>query len=146
MGDKAGAMGAGNEAAVSPETAFVLDGDDARFLTEVGFLAAGAGDVARAGIVFGALRRVRPGRAYPLIGLAVAHMNAGQAADAVRLLEAAPAADDEERGLMQAWLGLALQVEGRRGESQRVLQSAATAQGEGAALARRLLGMNESGG
>lgn len=146
MNDRQGAPGAGPDAAVSSETAFVLDGDEARFLTEVGFLAAAAGDVSRAGVVFGALRRVRPGRAYPCIGQAVAHMNAGQALDAVRLLESAIANDDEERALLRAWQGLALQVASRRAESRRVLQEAAAMQGEGAALARRLLGVNESGG
>ncbi|WZB74527.1 hypothetical protein WJ972_28765 [Achromobacter insuavis] len=46
--------------AVSQETAVVLSADDARLLAEVGFLAAGAGDAARAEIIFNALRRLRP--------------------------------------------------------------------------------------
>ncbi|MBV7485203.1 tetratricopeptide repeat protein [Bordetella sp. BOR01] len=130
--------------AVSAETAFVLDADEARLLAEIGLLAAAAGDVARAGTIFGALRQVRPTRAYPSIGLAVAYMNAGQAAQAVQLLENAPAADAGELGTLHAWRGLALQLSGRNAESRRVLQAVAGQDGEGARLARSLLGLDSS--
>lgn len=134
---------AGSAAAVSDETAFVLDADDARVLTEVGFLAAGRGDVARADVIFQALRALRPGRAYPWLGLAVARLNAGRADEAVRLLEQGEASAAAERGLLAAWRGLGLQLAGRTAESTRLLQ--ACAQGgegaEGIALARSLLGL-----
>src|SRR5690606_30787291 len=96
--------------AVSSETAFVLGADDARFLAEVGMLAAGKGDLGRADAIFGALRLLRPDRAYPLVGLAVARLNAGLAAEAARLLEDARLDDPEERAVVQAWQGLALQL------------------------------------
>ncbi|CUI27988.1 hypothetical protein BI147_19090 [Achromobacter xylosoxidans] len=135
--------GAGTATAVSDETAFVLDADDARILAEVGFLAAGRGDVAHADSIFLALRALRPGRAYPWLGLAVARLNADSADEAVRLLEQGEVSAPGERALLTAWRGLALQLAGRKAESTRLLR--ACAQGgegdEGAALARSLLGL-----
>jgi predicted Zn-dependent protease len=131
--------------AVSMETAVVLLADDARLLAEVGFLAAGAGDAARAETIFSALRRLRPGQAYPAIGLAVAWLNAGRAPDAVRLLESAVLADSAERPLLDAWRGFALQLAGRSQESARLLEAVARGDGEGARLARALLGLPQEG-
>jgi len=129
--------------AVPDGTAFVLDAQDARLLTEVGMLAAGAGDVKRADAIFGALRQLRPGRAYPLVGLAVARMNAGRAIEAARLLESDAALDDAgERTLAQAWRGLALQLAGRGEASRRLLTETAGLPGAGARLARQLLGLD----
>ena len=132
-------LAAGSQA-VSPETAFVLEADDARFLTEIGMLAAGRGDVRHADTIFHALRRLRPERAYPVVGLAVARLNAGRANDAVRLLEDAVLADPQERAVVRAWCGLALQLAGRSAESLRVLAEAAALPGEGGSLARQMLG------
>ncbi|WP_198299140.1 hypothetical protein [Bordetella genomosp. 13] len=129
--------------AVSAETAFVLDADEARFLAEVGMLAARRGDVARADAIFNALRELRPGRAYPYIGLALARIAAGQAAEAAQLLERAAIDDAAERAQAQAWRGLALQLAGRAAESRKVLHEAATQPDEGGALARSLLGLDE---
>ncbi len=136
-------VGTGSATAVSDETAFVLEADDARCLAEVGFLAAGRGDVTRADAIFNALRALRPGRAYPWLGLAVARLNAGRADEAVRLLEQGEASAAAERGLLSAWRGLALQLAGRNAESVRLLQACANADagGEGPALARSLLGL-----
>ncbi|WP_276807908.1 hypothetical protein [Castellaniella defragrans] len=119
----------------------MLEADDARFLTEVGMLAAGCGDVPHADTIFNALRRLRPDRAYPLIGLAVARLNAGRAAEAARLLQDAGLADPEERAVAQAWCGLALQLAGRGAESRRALVEAAALPGDGGVLARRMLGL-----
>lgn len=127
-------------AAASVEAAFVLEADDARLLTEVGFVAAARGDVARADAIFGILRVLRPGQAYPLIGLAVARLNAGLAGEAVTLLEQACRGSVEDRGLLLAWRGFALQLDGKAGQSLRVLNEAAQGGGPGARLARSLLG------
>lgn len=121
----------------------MLDAQDARLLTEIGMLAAEVGDVARADAIFGALRRVRPDRAYPYIGLVLARLAAGRAGEAVRLLEDAEIADLLERGVLHAWRGLALQLVGRSAESRKVLAEAAAMSGEGARMARRLLGLEE---
>lgn len=122
----------------------MLDAQEARLLAEVGMLAAEAGDVVRADRIFGALRALRPGRAYPYIGLALARLSAGRAAEAVRLLESAAAMDDPaERGVVDAWRGLALQLAGYAAESRRVLNESAAMPGEGATMARRLLGLDD---
>ncbi|MFD4840242.1 hypothetical protein ACFWP0_22270 [Achromobacter sp. NPDC058515] len=131
-----------DSAAVSTEAAFVLEADDAHLLTEVGFLAAAAGDVARADIIFGALKRLRPGKGFPLIGLAVVRMNAGRAGEAALLLEQARCDNAEDQGLLRAWQGLALQLDGRAGQSRSVLNAAAHGEGAGARLARGLLGQD----
>jgi predicted Zn-dependent protease len=131
-------------AAIQPpadQAAGLLSPDDARLLTEVGFLAAASGDVLRAERIFGGLARLRPGRAYPSVGLAVAWMNAGRAADAVVLLEKAQATDPEERATLDAWRGFALQLAGRTGESRRVLDTLAAQEGDAGHLARGLLGL-----
>ncbi|ARP97268.1 hypothetical protein CAL15_03705 [Bordetella genomosp. 13] len=106
-------------------------------------LAARRGDVARADAIFNALRELRPGRAYPYIGLALARIAAGQAAEAAQLLERAAIDDAAERAQAQAWRGLALQLAGRAAESRKVLHEAATQPDEGGALARSLLGLDE---
>jgi len=127
------------------QAAGLLSADDARLLTEVGFLAAASGDVAHAERIFHALARLRPGRAYPHVGLAVAWMNAGRAADAVVLLEKAQANDPEERATLDAWRGFALQLAGRSSESRRVLDTLAALEGDAGRLARGLLGLAQEG-
>lgn len=132
-------------AAVQPppeQAAGLLSPDDARLLTEVGFLAAASGDVLRAERIFGGLTRLRPGRAYPQVGLAVAWMNAGRASDAAVLLEKAQSTDPDERATLDAWRGFALQLAGRSGESRRVLDTLAASEGDAGTLARSLLGLN----
>ena len=119
----------------------MLDKDDARLLAEIGMMAAGRGDLARADAIFGGLRLLRPERAYPLIGLAVARLNIDRAAEAAQLLESAVLAEPEEYALVQGWRGFALQLAGRSAESQRVLCKAATLSGDGARLAREVLGL-----
>jgi predicted Zn-dependent protease len=128
----------------SDGAAGVLSADEARMLTEVGFLAAASGDVPRAERVFNALARLRPGRAYPKVGLAVAWMNAGRAADAVAMLEKAQTTDPEERATLDAWRGFALQLAGRSSESRRVLDTLAAQEGDAGRLARGLLGLAQS--
>jgi len=80
--------------------------------------------------------------------LAVARLNAGRADEAVRLLEQGEASAAGERTLLAAWRGLALQLAGRNAESVRLLQACADtdAGGEGAALARSLLGLQTDQG
>jgi len=119
----------------------VLEAGDARFLTEIGMLAAGRGDVTHADTIFNALRRLRPDRAYPLVGLAVARLNSGRAAEAARLLQDADLADPQERAVARAWCGLALQLAGRGAESRRALAEAAALPGDGGVLARQMLGL-----
>ena len=123
----------------------MLDPDDVNLLTQIGFLAAARGDAKRAEVIFGALLRVRAERAFAHVGLAMTWLNAGRAGDAVAHLRNVRLADKEDNDLVQAFLGLALQLDARASEAQRVLTSVAqTAENthatEGALLAQRLLG------
>lgn len=122
----------------------LLEEGDVRLLAQAGFLAAGVGDVARARVVFDALRPLRPDRAWPWLGVASALLNARKPAEAARLLEPVQLPHAGEQAMVRAFLGLALQLDERSGESLRVLRAvaadAAVADSEGARLARRMLG------
>lgn len=126
---------------LAPGAGAVLAPDEVRLLTEIGFLAAASGDVPRAETIFGLLARIRPDRLFPSLGLAVAWMNAGRAADAAALLEKAACADDEERAWRDAWRGFALQLAGRSAQSRSVLEKAVQEHGTSATFARSLLGL-----
>lgn len=117
----------------------------AHLLTQVGFLAAGRGDVARAQRIFEALALLRPGRCFAHIGLATALLNASRATDAVQKLQAVRLPDGPEQDMLEAFKGLALQLAGRSGESAYVLRRVAgrarhAGASEGALFAARLLG------
>lgn len=117
----------------------------------MGFIAAGRADVPRAECIFGALQHVRPARAFAHVGLASALLNAGRPAEAAQGLERALArlAPGEDGDTVRAFLGLALQQDGRSSESQRVLrdllsQAPPDADNGGLRMARRMLGMPPS--
>ncbi|MFC7206472.1 tetratricopeptide repeat protein [Comamonas endophytica] len=93
------------------------DASDIRLLTQVGFLAAGRGDVPRALRIFNALALLRPGQAFSFVGLACALMNAARAPEAVQKLQAACLPPGPESDLVQAFQGLALQLAGRAGKA-----------------------------
>ena len=102
-----------------------LDSNEIRLLTEIGFLAAGRGDVARAERIFGALQLLRPQRAFAPIGLAMAYMNAGRHDEAAGVLaRAAEQVEAAEQAELDVFRGLALQLAGRSSESVRALKSA----------------------
>ncbi|MFA5487775.1 MAG: hypothetical protein WC284_01040 [Candidimonas sp.] len=138
--------------AVSSETALAFLKENLNMLAEVGFLGAARGDVARAERIFKPLALVRPGRAFPLIGLAVAYMNAGRAIDAVRILEGAPSlSDPAERQVLDVWRGFALQQAGNLHASRRLLERVVRQADQGGetdpqalAMARALLGAKRS--
>ena len=128
----------------------LLDPDDIRLLTQIGFMAAARADVQRAEVIFGALLHVRPERSFSHIGMATALLNAGRAGDAVTCLEKARLPPGEDADMVQAILGLALQLDARASEATRVLRAVAMTApepqdnsmpaSEGTLLARRLLG------
>lgn len=118
-----------------------LSASHAHLLTEIGFLAAASGDVARAEPIFGALLAFRPMRAYPRVGLCVAWMNAGRPVAAVGVLESAPRdMPPEERGLVDCWRAVALQQAGYSAESVRLLRHVLESNTEASVLASSLLG------
>lgn len=127
-------------------TPSLLETEHVQLLTQIGFIAASRADVKRAEIIFGALSRVRPLRAFPHVGMSMALLNAGRAGDAVAYLQKqAQMPAGEEADLVNAFLGLALQQDARASEATRTLRSVApdaenTNPSEGALLAQRLLG------
>jgi len=125
-----------------------LDGEEIRLLTELGFVAAGAAQIRRAEEIFRALVLLRPQRAFPYVGWALAHLNVGQAQEAVSVLDRARAAlgtaqDNAELVDVETFRGLALQFASRSAESRRALEWAADRQGLSSTgrFARRLLGL-----
>lgn len=98
-----------------------------RLLTEIGFLAAGRGRVREALAVLEGVRVLRPGEAASFVGMALAHMNAGDPAEAARLLRdrALPAVGAEEAGMVRAFLALALKLDGRPRESAEAVDALA---------------------
>lgn len=127
------------------EQDFALEADDARLLTEIGFLAAYQGDVANADAVFDGLAGVRPGKAYPWVGKTLARLYVGRASEAASFLEQQiPQMEDEhEASVLQAWLGLALQVSSHAARARTVLEKVVEGSGPGRALAESLLGISE---
>ena len=127
----------------------LLETEQIQLLTQIGFIAAARADAKRAEVIFGALSRVRADRAFPHIGLAVAWLNAGRAATAVAHLRSVQLPEGDDQDLLQAFLGLALQLDSRAAEAERVLRAVAARTdaahpSEGATLARRLLGESPS--
>jgi hypothetical protein len=105
----------------------LLEAEDIRLLTEVGFLAAARGDLRRAEVIFGALQSHRPGAAFAYVGPAMAMLNRGQSDEAVRELDRGIAlAGGESRAELLAFRGLALQLAGRASESLRALRAASS--------------------
>ena len=103
----------------------LLDANEVRLLTEVGFLAAARADVKRAEVIFSALERVRPDRIFAYVGLAMAYLNAGRADEAAQVLgRGAGLVNSQEAPVLEAVWALALQMAGRSAESQRVLLAA----------------------
>jgi len=123
-----------------------LDREDIRLLVEIGFLAAGRGLLSQAEAIFTAVLLLRPDKAVGYVGMAMALLNAGRAADAIICLQEARLPTGEEDDLVRAFQGLALQLDRRAFESVGLLRALAyqplPAAGatEGMLLARRLLG------
>lgn len=108
----------------------LLTADEVRDLTEVGFLAvarvgSSAQAAGRATAIFGALRRLRPDRGFPVVGLAMTQVAQGHADAAATLLEEAHASVCEaDRVELNAFRGFSLWVAGRASESSQALRAA----------------------
>lgn len=121
--------------------------EDVRLLTELGFCAIGGARTKEARLIFAGLMRMRPQRSFPYVGMAMAHIAAHQASEAIDVLGSVTLDDAAERADIDAFRGLALQLAGRQGESRQVLERAAQGpQGsDGVNLARRMLGYPAAG-
>lgn len=121
------------------------DKDDVQLLIQVGFLAAGRGQVAAALRIFEALAVLRPDQAFAFVGMGSALMNAGRAAEAVQRLQAVSLPPGAEADMLDSFKAVALQLAGRHSESrsllrQLLLRAGQAAPSPGARLAARLLG------
>lgn len=116
--------------------------DVVRLLTEVGYLAAGSGRTAQALTIMEGLKVMRPRRAAAYVGIALAHLNAGRPAEAVRALrdQGLTAVGPDEIDTIRAFLALSLQLDGRPRECAEVLAlvPADSPDAEGARLAQSL--------
>lgn len=101
--------------------------EELQLLAQVGFMGAARGDVAAAAKIFSAIELERPGALVTFIGPAIAHLHAGQAAEAISCLERAEkVVAPEERPELYAFLGLAYQVDGQMARSFDALRKAPT--------------------
>ena len=98
-----------------------LDSTDVQLLTQIGFIAAGRGDVLRSQRIFSALALLRPHKAFPHIGMACAWMNANQAMHAAQYLSEQNLPAGEDADLLDAFLALTLQIAGHTRRSQYML-------------------------
>ena len=73
----------------STELQFPLASNEIRLLAELGFMAAASGQVAAATEIFEALIRLRPTKAFPYVGKAVAFLYVGSVTSAIELLSLA---------------------------------------------------------
>ena len=118
-----------------------ITSEHVRTLTEIGMLAAGHGRTEEAVAIFESLRILRPQRAFPYVGLALASLNSGKPEEAVRVLEREGLAACPGDADIRAFLGLALRLAQRPAESDRVLGELVRDQpdAQAAQLARSLL-------
>lgn len=135
------------EAIATPESVQGIDGllaNDVQMLTQIGFIAAGLGDTRQSSAIFAGLQALRPQRAFAWVGEATAWLNAGKPSEAVRCLGRFEGPPGQERDMVQAFLGLAMQLDGQAQASLRVLKAVAfqpvDPATEGMLLARQILG------
>ena len=121
---------------------FPLDRTDLRMLAQIGFLAAQSNQQSAARTIFRALRVIRPDSPLPLVGLALADINAGRHASAVQLLQGEGLREHPDSGEIHAFLGWALLEAGNRDQAEKVLMSVlkpGDAEGPYVDMARKLL-------
>lgn len=121
-----------------------LSSEEIRLLTEVGMVLAGAGRLAPAVSLFEALEGLRPTRAFPYVGKAMALLNGGRGEEACQCLRRAQECVGEELPTIEAFLGLSLHLTGHSNESIIALERAAAADPamDGVRMARRMLGLD----
>lgn len=125
----------------------LISSADVRLLTELGFCAIGLGLRKEARLIFSGLMRIRPHRAFPYVGMAMLHLGARRADEAVAVLQSAHAVAPDERAEINAYLGVSLHQAGRSRESREALEAAARAVpvSDGVEFARQMLGYERSG-
>lgn len=116
-----------------------------QLLAEIAQIASGYGMIGMVDAIADALGADRPDDAMPAVIRAAARLNAGRYVDAERILRDEGLCKPESGATAAAHLGLALRLQGRAAESERVLREALDGpdDGIGVAMARRLLGTGD---
>ena len=94
------------------ELQFPLASNEIRLLAELGFMAAASGQVAAATEIFDALIQLRPTKAFPYVGKAVALLYVGSFPAAIELLSAATQVVEADQEQIWIYLALAFQRNG----------------------------------
>ncbi len=100
-----------------------MNTETVRVLMEAGYMAAGAGMVKDAATIFAGVQAARPKSEYPVIGLAVTLMSAGEHQGAVDLLTQKALELNPGSCLAKSFLGLALKLAGRSNEARAQLEA-----------------------
>lgn len=118
-----------------------IDDDLIKLLAELAFVAGGYGMIEQTDAIVAALEVLRPGSERPYLIQALARLNLQDTAGAERILRDRALKANPDSAMAKAYLGLALHLQGRAGERDRVLaEAAADGDEDAAALARHLLG------
>ncbi|MFY8102754.1 MAG: tetratricopeptide repeat protein [Ramlibacter sp.] len=99
--------------------------DEIRLLAQVGLMAANRSDIESAKKIFAAVEQERPKASIAFVGLAIAHLQAGDLQGSVRCLERGLAqVDAADRPELHAFLALAYRLGGLHDRSEKALSSA----------------------
>ncbi len=118
-----------------------LEDDQIKLLAELAFMAGSYGMLAQSDAIAAGLEKVRPDSERPHIIRAVTRLNQKDIAGAERILRDEALKINPSSAIAKAHLGLALHMDGRSGERDRVLNEviAAADDEDAVALARQLV-------
>ncbi|MCP3877878.1 MAG: hypothetical protein GY701_05715 [Sulfitobacter sp.] len=118
-----------------------LEDDQVKLLAELAFVAGGYGMLAQSDAITAGLEKARPDSERPHIIRAVARLNLQDIAGAERILRDEALKINPDSGMAKAHLGLALHMDGRKGERDRVLNEVISAADDedAVALAKQLV-------
>jgi len=105
----------------------LLETEDTRLLTEIGFIALSAGLDGQADAIFRGIAAARPGQEAGPLGRALVHMARGELDGAIAILRALAPSD-----ATLSYLGLALARRGDKAEAQAILQRVLRTSSDGA--------------
>ena len=100
-----------------------VSAEEIRLLSSLGFMAARSGCLVPAVRIFEALAVLRPGAAFPFIGLAIAYLAVGMAGEAVHVLRDRALKTCSDRAELKMWLSLAFLQAGNQSAALREYES-----------------------
>ena len=103
------------------DSQFPLASNEIRLLAELGFMSAANGQVSAATEIFDALIRLRPTKAFPYVGKAVALLFVGSIPAAIELLLAATQKVETDQEQIWIYLALAFQRNGVVDKARKIL-------------------------